>query len=78
MLRRSLVRLVPLAVALMSGAALACPVCGYATKEQEWSFLLATAFMTLTPLALVGGVVAYVVVQLKKHEAAQAAPDERR
>ena len=45
------------AVVFWPAVALACPVCFDPREENRLAFMLTTLLLTLTPLALVGGVV---------------------
>jgi len=81
-LKRHLGRVVPLAgaVLLTLGAlwgtrALACAVCGQAKSEEvNATYVAMTVFMSLTPLALIFGVAAFVVRRIKRAEAEDSAP----
>lgn len=55
---------------MLSAVALACPVCGTARNEEvNATYVAMTAFMSLTPLALIFGLVALVVIKIRKAEA---------
>jgi len=71
-MRRTIERGLFVVALAVGSAALACPVCGYASKQQEVAYLAATAAMTLTPLAVVGGVFGWLFFQLRKSEAPAA------
>lgn len=49
--------------------ALACPVCFGANEANRQAFLGATVFMSLFPLALIGGLVAFLVLRFRAAEA---------
>lgn len=59
---------------LASVVAAACPVCGTARNEEvNATYVAMTVFMSLTPLALIFGLVAFVVIKVRKAEAAEQA-----
>ncbi|MDQ3265432.1 MAG: hypothetical protein M3Y59_17540 [Myxococcota bacterium] len=63
------VRSLLLLLAVWGAQALACPVCGQAKSEEvNATYVAMTAFMSLTPLALIFGVAAFVVHRIKKSE----------
>lgn len=76
----SLVRRVPLAAAALFCAwptvALACPVCFDPREENRLAFLLTTVFLTLLPLALMGGTVYWLWRRYKQGAAELVAADE--
>ncbi len=54
--------------------ALACPSCLAAQdSDVQMAFILATAFMTATPLALIGALVLWLRRRLRRLEAEEAA-----
>lgn len=57
-------------VALLAPAlALACPVCGVGTNEaNRRAFIGSTIFLSLLPLAMIGGLVAWGVWRVRKQE----------
>ncbi|MEW6431142.1 MAG: hypothetical protein AB1730_06500 [Myxococcota bacterium] len=57
---------------LLPGAALACPVCGVPSEQGQGAYLFMTPIMSLLPLALLGGVVAWVVVRVRHADRAEA------
>ncbi|MEW5743210.1 MAG: hypothetical protein AB1938_30120 [Myxococcota bacterium] len=69
-------RLFLLTAALFAGAAWACPVCGTSQEQGQGAYVFMTAVMSLLPLALLGGVVAWVVVRVRRadHEDDSGAP----
>ncbi|MCC6338065.1 MAG: hypothetical protein IT380_29235 [Myxococcales bacterium] len=69
-------RLALLSVVLFAGAAWACPVCGLPSEQGQGAYLFMTGIMSLLPLALLGGVVTWVVLRVKRADA--ESPDERK
>lgn len=69
-------RLLAVVTALASGAALACPVCGVPTEQGQGAYLFMTPIMSLLPLALLGGVVAWVVVRVRNADRDEPRADE--
>lgn len=62
-------------VLLVPALAAACPVCGQAKNpEVENTYILMTVFMSLTPLAMIIGLAAFVVIRLRRAEAEQLRP----
>jgi hypothetical protein len=62
-------------IGLYANAAFACPVCGTTKEEARLAFILMTGFLTLMPLALIGGFIYWLVKRARAmdaaHEAAQ-------
>lgn len=65
-------RLLVVVVALGAGAAWACPVCGLPSEQGQGAYIAMTAVMSLLPLALLGGAVAWVVLRVKRADEAEA------
>lgn len=65
-------RLVAVVLALAAGAAWACPVCGLPSEQGQGAYIAMTAVMSLLPLALLGGAVAWVVLRVKRADEAEA------
>jgi len=63
-----------LASLLLPALALACPVCGLPPEETKWAYQLMSVVMSLLPLAMIGGGIAFLVHRVKKAEAEQALP----
>lgn len=77
-MRTSLQRLLFTAGLAVSVLAAACPVCGTARNEEvNATYVAMTMFMSLTPLALIFGLAAFVVIKIRRAEAAeqQTAPE---
>lgn len=53
---------------LASSPALACAVCGAGDEPQRGTYVVMSVVISLLPLAMLGGIVGYVVV---KHRAAE-------
>jgi uncharacterized membrane protein YcfT len=73
-MRLSTSRSLALVVALISGAALACPVCGTPSEQGQGAYLFMTPIMSLLPLALVGGLVFWLVRRVRRAERDEAHP----
>ncbi len=58
---------------LLPAIALACPVCGLPPQETRWAYQLMSVIMSLLPLAMIGGGIAFLVYRVKKAEAAEQA-----
>ena len=43
----------------------ACSVCGVGREENRVAFILTTVFMTLLPLAIVGGVIGWLLLRAR-------------
>lgn len=50
-------------VALMSSPALACAVCGAGDEPARGSYVVMTLIISGLPLAMLGGIVGYIVVK---------------
>jgi hypothetical protein len=61
-------------VLLFASAALACPVCGQPTDQNQGAYIAMTVFLSLTPLAAIGGIVFWVFWRVRNHERALEAP----
>ena len=51
---------------LTPALALACPVCIGANEANRDAFLLSTVFMSLVPLAMIGGLVGFLVLRARR------------
>ena len=65
--------LVATAALILPTAAQACAVCGAATENNQMAFLAMTLFMSLMPLAAIGGIAWWVWRRTKALDA--EAPD---
>jgi hypothetical protein len=63
-MRASISKTSLLVTLLMAGAASACSVCGQV--NDQGAYLAMTVFMSLTPLALIGGLIGWVYVRSKE------------
>lgn len=64
-----LAALVVAVMAALPEAAFACPVCFDSNEENRIAFLATTAFLTLLPLGLVGGIGAWLRKRARDIEA---------
>lgn len=68
-------------LAMLAGStpalALACPVCFGADEANRDAFLATTVFMSLFPLAMIGGLLAFLVKRAREADA-EAALETRR
>ncbi|MCU0698240.1 MAG: hypothetical protein MUC96_17175 [Myxococcaceae bacterium] len=55
---------------------LACSVCGAGQDGTEWAYLAMTGVVSLTPLAMIGGVAFWLYRASKRREAEDAARAE--
>ena len=46
----------------------ACPVCFNAKEETRWAFYFSTAFLSLLPLSIVGGVILWIRSRFKRFQ----------
>ncbi|MBK8995658.1 MAG: hypothetical protein IPM35_07915 [Myxococcales bacterium] len=68
-MRRRLAALVAACLVLLAPAlALACPVCGVGSEANRRAFVGSTIFLSLLPLAMIGGLVGYAVWRVRKQE----------
>ncbi|MBH54561.1 MAG: hypothetical protein CMI18_09480 [Opitutaceae bacterium] len=51
-----------------SKAAYACPVCFQSGGEERWAFYVTTAFLTLLPISMVGGLVLWLRKRFRQLE----------
>lgn len=56
-------------VSLTPAVALACPVCFGANDANREAFFLSTLFMSLVPLAMIGGLIGFLVLRARAVEA---------
>lgn len=71
-------RVVALAITCESAVARACPVCFSAKDEaQRQAFFDTTIFLTLLPLALIGGFIYWAVRRVRRLEAEPRGPEAR-
>ena len=74
--RHAVATLGALVVCASPSLALACPVCFSATDENRTAYLVATLFMTLFPLALIGTLIWFVREKYREaDEPASSAPE---
>lgn len=66
-------RFLAVVAALVSGAALACPVCGVPLEQGQGAYLFMTPIMSLLPLALMGGVVFWIFRRVRNADRDEAA-----
>lgn len=71
-LRGAVAALAAAAVATVPDAARACSVCGAGNDRSNLAFLISTIFLSLLPLALIGG----GVVWLRRHASGEFAERE--
>ena len=77
-LRRCLSLLTPALLVLVPEFASACAVCSAGREEEtRFAFLMMTIFMSLTPLALIGGLVFWIRRRYLAMEAREAAESRR-
>lgn len=60
-----------------SGPAMACAVCFQSTEENRWAFIGTTAFLTLFPLFMLGGLFVWLRQRYLAAEAASQQPGLR-
>jgi hypothetical protein len=53
---------------LLATAALACPVCGTPTEQNQEAYKFMTIIMSLTPLLAIGSVVFWIFWTVRKNE----------
>lgn len=70
---RPLLALLCFAATTWPGAASACAVCFNATEDNRWAFIGTTAFLTLLPLAMIGGTLFWL---RRRHLAVLQGPPE--
>lgn len=75
-MRRSLLAAVICALLALPAWALACPVCFSAKEENRQAFVDTTIFMTLLPLALIGGIVWWLVRLSREGDAPDGLPPD--
>jgi hypothetical protein len=61
-------RLFALSVALAPALVLACPVCGQGREGSGTALLVMSIIMTMLPLLLIGSVVLWIYLRVKKAE----------
>jgi hypothetical protein len=67
-----------IALAWLSPAlALACPVCFGANEANRQAFLGATIFMSLFPLAMIGGLIGFLVLRARAADGEDTLPTAR-
>ena len=66
-------RVFALVVVLAAAVASACPVCGTPTEQGQGAYIFMTGVMSLLPLALLGGVVTWVVLRVRRADREAAA-----
>jgi len=49
-----------IALLMPSMVAYSCPVCFQSGGEERWAFYVTTAFLTLLPISMVGGIVLWL------------------
>jgi hypothetical protein len=59
-------RFLAMLTTLAAGAAWACPVCGLPSEQGQGAYLFMTGIMSLLPLTLLGGVVVWVVLRVRR------------
>jgi hypothetical protein len=67
-------RLLALGLALAPGLVLACPVCGQGREGSGTALLVMSIIMTMLPLVLIGSVVLWISLRVKKAEREAALP----
>lgn len=68
-MRQRLAALFAACVVLFAPAlALACPVCGVGSEANRRAFIGSTIFLSLLPLAMIGGLVGWAVWRVRKQE----------
>jgi hypothetical protein len=72
-----LTRLSAVVVALGAAVANACPVCGTPSEQGQGAYLFMTGVMSLLPLLMLGGMVTWVVLRVRRADQQDAVePDE--
>lgn len=56
------------ALLLLATDAQACSVCFSGNEETRTAFIVTTAFLSLLPLSLIGGIVYWLVKRIRAHE----------
>jgi hypothetical protein len=59
-------RALALCFAVVPGLALACPVCGQGKEGSGPALLVMSIIMTMLPLAMIGGVVGWVYLRVRR------------
>jgi len=79
---KTMARFFSVATALFAASAFACPVCGLPSEQGQGAYVVMTGVMSLLPLAMLGGVVTWVVLRVRKADQQEQgdapAPAERR
>jgi hypothetical protein len=61
-------RLLAFAFALVPSLVLACPVCGQGRDGSGPALLVMSIIMTILPLAMIGGVIGWIYLRVKRAE----------
>jgi hypothetical protein len=69
----AMTRLSALVVLLAAAVASACPVCGLPSEQGQGAYIFMTGVMSLLPLFMLGGVVTWVVLRVRRADREEAA-----
>ena len=75
-MHRAVASLIALFAAVTPSLATACPVCGQGREGSEGALLVMSGVMSALPLAMAGGIVAWLVVRARA-AAQERKPDQR-